>query len=204
MGPGDKSLANLPVTQLLAVVKREPRRPRRPPRGERLKAGAEGAFLVQFWAGHKPRPRKAVPLWKLRVDFPSTGESGLLSARPGIRAQKSMCRQKAGPESWDRTTNHCCSGKGVVFLGDWELLGYLNFGLSLSLLPILALAQWLGAILEVFQKLRGAVWVDAVNCPNSLNETICCSRRQSWQLNPIIKISLLYPQPHAGPPRPTP
>lgn len=79
-----------------------------------------------------------------------------------------------------------------------------TWSLSLSLLPILALAQWLGAILEVFQKLRGAVWVDAVNCPNSLNETICCSRRQSWQLNPIIKISLLYPQPHAGPPRPTP
>lgn len=71
-------------------------------------------------------------------------------------------------------------------------------------LPILALAQWLGAILEVFQKLRGAVWVDVVNCPNSSNETICCSRRQSWQLNPIIKISLPYPQPHPRSPRPPP
>lgn len=29
MGPGDKSLANLPVTQLLAPVTREPQRPQR-------------------------------------------------------------------------------------------------------------------------------------------------------------------------------
>lgn len=60
---------------------------------------------------------------------------------------------------------------------------------------ILALAQWLGAILEVFQKLRGTVWVDPVNCPNSLNEIICCSRRQSWQLNPIKQQRFLLPAP---------
>lgn len=59
--------------------------------------------------------------------------------------------------------------------------------------PHFGSCKWLGVILEVVQKLRGSVWVDLVNCPNSLNETICCSRKQSWWLNPI-KNSLSHPQ----------
>jgi hypothetical protein len=106
-----------------------------------------------------------------------------------------FCRWFVWKFSWKGLHRLMWKGRDLVSLSPPPLSFFL---------PILALAQWLGAILEVFQKLRGAVWVDVVNCPNSSNETICCSRRQSWQLNPIIKISLPYPQPHPRSPRPPP
>lgn len=139
MGPGNKSLVNLPVTQLLTVMTSEPLRPQR----GKQKNGRDFCIVSNFPAGarecRQPHlPHVACPhCGSFRIKLQNTSKSGF----PGSRKWGKMCRQMAEPEGWDRPTNHSCCRQRVFFVGDWNLLAMCRlkfFTLLLSLFLFLS------------------------------------------------------------------